>query len=146
MEYQNDREMLLLPTQWLFQRKIRRSIKLKWLVISYISLVVLGAIVLLSYGHHEDQGVLTRRWGGLAERPLNNKCYRQERTAILLSIFLGPLGIDQWYAHHWVLATFKLITVAGGGVWWITDTVLWTVGGVYGTPGCPGGSDISWQY
>ncbi|CAG2003966.1 unnamed protein product [Fusarium graminearum] len=87
-----------------------------------------------------------RSWGGFDERPLTAKCYRQERTAMLLAFLLGSFGIDQFYAHHWPLAVFKLLTLGAGGVWWFVDVILWTVGGVYGTPGCPGGSGRSWQY
>ena len=90
---------------------------------------------------------LTRRsWGGFDERPLTATCYQQERTAMLLALFLGSLGIDQFYAHHWPLAVFKLLTLGAGGIWWFVDVILWTVGGVYGTPGCPGGSKYSWQF
>ena len=116
---------------------------------------------------------LERRWG-YKQRPQSEKCYRQERIAILLSIFLGPLGVDQFYAHHWPLAVFKLLSgvavsltllclvkfhtsplllavvklLLGGlsGLWCLIDVFLWVVGGVYGTPGCPGGSSAEWQY
>ncbi|OJJ96407.1 hypothetical protein ASPACDRAFT_63343 [Aspergillus aculeatus ATCC 16872] len=115
---------------------------------------------------------LQARWGGFAERPMDNQCYRQERTAILLSAYLGLLGVDQWYAHHWALAVFKMLAwlllfivraaskvfeqsfllqallavlIAAIPVWWMADFIMWTVGGVYGTPGCPGGSG-SWRY
>ncbi|RSL93136.1 hypothetical protein CDV31_014851 [Fusarium ambrosium] len=87
-----------------------------------------------------------RSWGGFDERPTAAKCYRQERTALILSFVVGTLGVDQFYAHHWPLAVFKLLTLGGGGLWWFVDVILWMVGGVYGTPGCPGGSRHSWQY
>jgi hypothetical protein len=87
-----------------------------------------------------------RSWGGFDERPSTATCYRQERTAMLLAFLLGSLGIDQFYAHHWPLAVFKLLTLGAGGIWWFVDVVLWMVGGVYGTPGCPGGSEHSWQF
>lgn len=77
---------------------------------------------------------------------MTEKCYRQERTAMLLSLFLGLLGVDQFYAHHWPLAIFKLLTLGGLGTWAFVDMILWIVGGVYGTPGCPGGSSKEWQY
>lgn len=64
---------------------------------------------------------------------------------MLLSLFLGVLGVDQFYAHHWALAVFKLLTGGGFGTWALVDMILWIVGGVYGTPGCPGGSG-GWQY
>ncbi|RSL42613.1 hypothetical protein CEP54_015419 [Fusarium duplospermum] len=87
-----------------------------------------------------------RSWGGFDERPITAKCYRQERTALILSFVVGTLGVDQFYAHHWPLAVFKLLTLGGGGIWWFVDVILWMVGGVYGTPGCPGGSRHPWQY
>ncbi|CAI6068705.1 unnamed protein product [Clonostachys chloroleuca] len=58
---------------------------------------------------------------------------------MLLALLLGPLGVDQFYAHHWVLAAFKLLTGGGFGIWAFIDCILWIVGGIYGTPGCPGG-------
>lgn len=77
--------------------------------------------------------------------PTTEKCYRQERTAMILSLCLGLIGVDQWYAHHWPLAVFKLVTLGGGGLWAFVDVILWMVGGIYGTPGCPGGSG-TWRY
>ncbi|KAJ0157816.1 hypothetical protein HZ326_20669 [Fusarium oxysporum f. sp. albedinis] len=88
----------------------------------------------------------TRSWGGFDERPRTEKCYRQERTAMILSLLFGTLGVDQFYVHHWPLAVFKLLTVGGLGVWAFIGMILWIVGGVYGTPGCPGGSSKGWQY
>ncbi|KAM5526827.1 hypothetical protein FOXYSP1_20816 [Fusarium oxysporum f. sp. phaseoli] len=95
---------------------------------------------------NQPSDLAKRSWGGFDERPTTAKCYRQERTAMLLAFFLGSFGIDQFYAHHWPLAVFKLLTLGAGGIWWFVDIVLWIVGGVYGTPGCPGGSEHSWQY
>lgn len=105
---------------------------------------------------------------------MDNKCYRQERTAMILSITLGSFGVDQWYAHHWALAIFKmgvgclgffalflalishsdltffmakLCTKIGllSPLWCFIDVILWMVGGIYGTPECPGGSG-GWRY
>lgn len=105
-----------------------------------------------------------RSWGGFDEHPTNEQCYRQERTAMLLSLLLGPLGADQFYAHHWLLAAFKLLTGGGFGIWAFVDCkqvwnlkyslanicigILWIIGGVYGTPGCPGGFGTGgeWRY
>jgi hypothetical protein len=58
---------------------------------------------------------------------------------MLLSVFVGLLGVDQFYAHHWVLAIFKLVTFGGFFIWAIVDVFLWIEGGFYGTPGCKGG-------
>ncbi|KAJ5152504.1 hypothetical protein N7492_009784 [Penicillium capsulatum] len=80
---------------------------------------------------HHNEHYIHARW-----RDSDNKCDRQERTATLLAIFLGTLGVDQWYAHHWALAVFKLLTGGGFGIWSLVDIILWVVGGVYDTPGC----------
>ena len=91
---------------------------------------------------------MKRSWGGFDERPMDEKCYKQERVAIFLALFLGSFGVDQFYAHHWALAVFKLLTGGGLGVWSLIDLILWIRGGVYGTPGCPGGagSGREWAY
>lgn len=102
---------------------------------------------LLNHLHTDELSTtttLTKRWGGYSKNPQTNKCYRQERTAMLLALLLGTLGVDQWYAHHWALAIFKMLTVGGLGTWAFVDVILWVVGGVYGTPGCPGGN--GWRY
>ena len=65
---------------------------------------------------------------------------------MLLAFWLGVLGMDQWYARHWILAVFKMATLGGLGVWALVDINLWIVGGFYGTPGCPGGSKKGWAY
>ncbi|KAF2187298.1 hypothetical protein K469DRAFT_704990 [Zopfia rhizophila CBS 207.26] len=82
-----------------------------------------------------------RTWGGWDKRPKSEQCYKQERVAIFLSFWLGVFGADHWYAHHWLLAVFKTFTFGGFGLWALIDIHLWIIGGVYGTPGCPGGSE-----
>ncbi|KAG4435819.1 hypothetical protein IFR05_008711 [Cadophora sp. M221] len=85
----------------------------------------------------QDTPHLNRRtWGSCPSTP---QCNAKFKTATLLSLFLGILGVDQFYAHHWVLAAFKLITLGGLGTWSLIDVVLWIVGGIYGLPGCGGG-------
>ncbi|KAF5965880.1 TM2 domain-containing protein [Fusarium coicis] len=119
--------------------------KWKMIMLGYIFIISIGSVLL--YFHDERQPSLqTRSWGGFGERPLTEKCYRQERTAMILSLLFGCIGADQFYAHHWPLAVFKLFTLGGVGVWAFVDMILWIVGGVYGTPGCPGGSSKGWQY
>lgn len=67
---------------------------------------------------------------------MTEDCLRQERTAVFLATLLGLIGVDQFYAHHWALAVFKLITIGGFGIWWVVDMVLWVHGGYYTTSGC----------
>ncbi|KAH6949331.1 hypothetical protein DER45DRAFT_650197 [Fusarium avenaceum] len=116
--------------------------KWKTIMLSYIFIATVGSTLLYLHNPNEQETshLAARSWGGFDERPLTNKCYRQERVAMLLSLFFGVVGADQYYARHWPLAVFKMLTLGGFGLWALIDMVLWIVGGVYGTPGCPGGS------
>jgi len=44
--------------------------------------------------------------------------------ALLLSIFLGGLGIDRFYLGYIGLGILKLITGGGCGIWWLIDLIL----------------------
>lgn len=45
-------------------------------------------------------------------------------TALLLSIFLGSLGIDRFYMGYIGLGVLKLVTGGGCGIWWLIDVIL----------------------
>src|ERR1700687_84011 len=45
-------------------------------------------------------------------------------TTFWLSLVLGAVGADRYYLGSAVLATLKLVTVGGFGVWWLVDVVL----------------------
>jgi len=45
-------------------------------------------------------------------------------TALLLSIFLGTLGIDRFYMGYIGLGVLKLVTGGGCGIWWLIDVIL----------------------
>jgi TM2 domain-containing membrane protein YozV len=45
-------------------------------------------------------------------------------TAVLLSFFLGSLGVDRFYLGYTGLGIAKLLTVGGCGIWALIDFVM----------------------
>jgi len=45
-------------------------------------------------------------------------------AAVLLSIFVGSLGVDRFYLGKIGTGVLKLITFGGFGIWWLVDLIL----------------------
>jgi TM2 domain/GYF domain 2 len=58
-------------------------------------------------------------------------------AALLLSGFLGTLGVDRFYLGYTGLGVLKLITFGGCGIWWIIDLILIATGGLKDSKGLP---------
>jgi TM2 domain len=58
-------------------------------------------------------------------------------TAVLLSLFVGILGIDRFYLGYTGLGILKLITCGGLGIWALIDLILIVMGRLPDANGLP---------
>ena len=58
-------------------------------------------------------------------------------TLWILSILLGGLGVDRFYAGHIGLGVLKLLTLGGCGIWSLIDIILVAVGNFTDADGLP---------
>jgi TM2 domain-containing membrane protein YozV len=58
-------------------------------------------------------------------------------VALLLSIFVGSLGVDRFYLGYIGLGILKLVTFGGLGIWYLVDLVLIATGKLPDSEGRP---------
>ena len=49
-------------------------------------------------------------------------------TLLILSVLLGGLGVDRFYAGHIGLGVLKLLTIGGCGIWALIDIIMVATG------------------
>ena len=58
-------------------------------------------------------------------------------TLLILSVLLGGLGVDRFFAGHIGLGVLKLITIGGCGIWALIDIIMVATGKFTDADGLP---------
>ena len=84
-------------------------------VISESQLKLAGALVLAKRLPKDERPAFLMACDQEAKDPV---------TILVISLFLGGLGVDRFVLGQTVLGLLKLFTLAGCGVWWFVDLFL----------------------
>ena len=53
----------------------------------------------------------------------NDKSGKSFLITVLLSVFVGSLGVDRFYLGYIGTGVLKLVTFGGLGIWWLIDLI-----------------------
>ncbi|HOP62611.1 MAG TPA: TM2 domain-containing protein [Spirochaetota bacterium] len=75
---------------------------------------------------YPDDAKYCQTCGILLVSSRNNHSINQREliVALILSVFLGQLGVDRFYLGYIGLGLVKLLSFGGCGVWWLIDIIL----------------------
>ncbi|CAO3679071.1 hypothetical protein G6F70_005484 [Rhizopus microsporus] len=112
-----------------FIQKVKRVLHLHGhrVLISWIIVIAITAVLTLSFHFALKERHDTTTPVGDDEKALLEEMCVSDRSwfvALMLSIFLGPFGIDRFYLGYIFLGIIKLITAGLGGIWWTVDIIL----------------------
>ncbi|KAG1452936.1 hypothetical protein G6F56_007692 [Rhizopus delemar] len=109
-----------VPENETFLQKTKRVLHLHGhrVLITWIIIIAVTAVLTLSF-HFSLKG-------NKPSEEVVDMCVsdRSWFIALMLSIFLGPFGIDRFYLGYTFLGIIKLVTAGLGGIWWTIDVIL----------------------
>ncbi len=75
-----------------------------------------------------DQSTETVSGPNTAQMPTGDASPKSGVAALLLCIFLGPLGVHRFYVGKMGTGIIQLLTAGGCGIWFLIDLIMIVMG------------------